>query len=296
MKIINYNDKVRKNLSRLINEAMKKDKDYKYVKLFYSLFKKIKNNSGVYDYILGLIFESVYLVTNFTLMMYPDDEDLLNSIYYLKSFSSIEELKESLTIYDFINYLQDVDYFYTSDSYYKKSVVESSLKDKDFLMNFFPCFLVDVLSYLNRYDASEVLEEYHERLKTNDENAFENAVIMTMEDLINLEKKDFDAYKFVVLEMIETYYMYKKSLLSLEESDEMDIILISLIEEDLISLVYFSVNNIAVLESLISGYLKYNLLSEKELKDIKKYYDNENNKNKLLKVIKKSNNLKNTKS
>lgn len=296
MKVVNYNDEVRKYLIKLKNEVMKKDKDYKYVELFYNLFKKIKNGSGVYDYILGLIFESAYLVTNFTLTMYPEDEDLLKSIYYLKSFSSIEELKGHLTINGFINFLQDVDYFYDSEPHYKRNVVEVSLKDKDFLIKLFPCFLIDVVSYLNKYDASAVLEEYHERLKINDKDAFRNTVSITVEDLINLEEKDFDAYKYVVLEMIETYYMYKKYLLSSSSLDKIDLNIVSMIEEDLVSLVYFSVNNIAVLEKLVSGYLEYKLLSKEKLEEIKNYYNDINNKNNLSKIIKKSNNLKNTKS
>lgn len=296
MKVVNYNDEVRKYLSKLKNEVMKKDRDYKYVKSFLNLYKKIKNTSGVYDYILGLIFESAYLVTNFTLTMCPEDEDLLKSIYYLKSFSSIEELKESLTINGSINFLQDVDCFYDSDSHYKRNVVEISLKDKDFLMTFFPCFLIDVVSYLNRYDASAVLEEYHERLKIDDEDAFRNTVSITVEDLKNLEEKDFDAYKYVVLEMIEAYYMYKKYLLSSNSLDKIDINIISMVEEDLVSLVYFSVNNVAVLERLVSGYLEYKLLSKEKLEEIKNYYSDVNNKSNLSKIIKKSNNLKNTKS
>lgn len=295
MKVVNYNDEIRKYLSNLIFEISKEDKNYEYIDLFYNLYDNIKNGSGIYDYILGLVFESTYLVTKLSLTMYPEDKDLLKNILYLKSFSNIGELKDRLTINIFKSFLEDVSYFYDSDVYYKRNLVERSIEDKSYLMKFFPCFLIDAFSYLNRYDAMSVLEEYHERKRQNDNDAFNTTVQIGVEDLINLEKKDFDAYKYVILEMIESFYVYKKYLLSNNLLyDEFDIDIISMIEEDLISTIYFSISNITLLQKIVSGYLGYNILPPDKINEIHNF-NNKNNKKNFTKVMEKSYKLKNEK-
>lgn len=293
MKVVNYNENSRKILSDF-KAKMVKEED---IDLFYQLYDSIKNDSGIYDYLLGLAFESSYLVTSISLKYYPQYEELLKSFSYLKSFSSIEQLKKSLTINTFINLLEDVTYFYDSALYYKREAVKNALDDKEFIMNVFPSFLIDVLTYLNRYDASVIVDEYYERAKENSENAFNDTVSMSTEDLIRLEKEDFDSYKYIILDVIESYYKYKKYLLSNNLiDDELDIDIISMIEEDLLSTVYFSISNNTLLEKIISGYLEYKLLSNEKLNEINNYYKNKNNKKDFIKIMKKSYKLKNQKN
>lgn len=294
MKVVNYNENLRKILRNLIIEITKKEE---YLYLFYQLYDDIKNKCGIYDYLLGLAFESAYLVTSISLKHYPQDKELLKSFSYLKSFYSIEELKESLTINTFINLLEDVTYFYDSALYYKREAVKNALDDKEFIMSIFPSFLIDALTYLNRYDASVIVDEYYERVKENSENAFNDTISMSTEDLIRLEKEDFDSYKYIILEMIEYYYKYKKYLLSNNLLyDEFDIDIISMIEEDLLSTVYFSISNKTLLEKIISGYLEYKLLSNEKLEEINEHYNNKNNKKAFIKIMKKSYELKNQKN
>lgn len=290
MKIVNLNDKIRKYLSRLIKDMSIKEEDNKCYDLFYDLYDNVKNNSGAYDYLLGLVFESSYVITKFTLKMYPDDKELMENFSNLKKVSNIEDLKIMLTMDLFLELLYDTDCFYDSDSYFKRNVVEYSLEDKDFLMKIFPSFLIDVLSYLNMYDTTSILNNYNDRKKQNDKDAFNNTIKMSVEDLINLEQKDFEAYKYIILEMIEVFYAYKKYMIYNNYIyDDIDIIILSMIEENLISIIYYSINNISMLEKIITGYLEYSLLSIEDKKDINEYNSNENNKNysKVLNTCKK---------
>lgn len=295
MKVVNYNEFSRKYFSEL-KFLLRKNTDVKnqeYLNLFYELYDGIKNDSGIYDYLLGLIFETAYLVNNFSLKLCPEDNELLRCSLYLKSFSNIQELKEKLTISTFDNFLEDVTYFYDSDLYYKRNVIECSIKDKDYLMSIFPCFLIDAFSYLNRYDVSMIIYEYQQRLSLNDEGAFNNTVKSNVEDLINLEQKDFSSYKYILLEMLESYYKYKKYLFSNNIlMDEYDVDILSMVEDDLLGTIYFSVNNIKLLYKIVSGYLECNLLSKEELSKINDYNINNNKKN-FVKVMKKSYKLKN---
>lgn len=298
MKVVNYNDDFRKQIKTFDLELKKKEnyKDEKYVNLFYRLYINIKKGSPFYDYLLGLVFETAYLVASLSLNYYPDDEELQNSMIYLNSFLSIDELRNRLTLNSFINFLEDVNFFCDTDLYYKRNACENALIDKEYLMDLFPCFLNDVLFYLNSYDASVILDTYYEMIQSGDKDPFNNTVMMNTEDLINLEENDFYSYKYIVLEMIDYYYKYKKYLLSnnlLE--DDFDIDIISMIEEDLLSTIGFSTSNMTLLNKIISGYLEYQLLPKEKLEEIEEFYSHENNKKEYVKIINESYKLRNNK-
>lgn len=308
MKTINYNDNFRKKASELASKLNKKENynDAKIVNLFSNLYNNIKKGSPIYDYLLGLFFETTYLVTSFSWSFYQNDEELKNSMTYLKSFSSIDELRERLTISVFFNFLLDMETFYNSDLHYKKIVVENALKDKSYLTNLFPCFLNDVIFYLNGYDASVILDVYYEKVKSKDEDPINNTILENMDDLIILEEKDFNSYKYVFLEIIEIFYKYKKYLLCKgflyddpnkddEINDGYDIDIISMLENDLLGSIYFSVKNESFLKRIILGYIEYNLLPSEKVKEIDSFYENEDNRKDYAKIIKKSYKLKNEK-
>lgn len=309
MKVVNYNDDFRKKVYELALKLNKKENynDEKFVNLFSEFYNNIKKGSPFYDYLLGLVFETAYLVTSFSCTIYQHDDELKNSMSYLKSFSNIDELRDRLTINVFLNFLIDVETFYNSDLHYKKIVVENALKDKGYLINLFPCFLNDVMFYLNKYDASVILDTYYEKVQSKDEDPINNTILENLDDLIVLEEKDFDSYKYVVLEIIEIFYKYKKYLLSKgflydnsdkedETDDGYDIDIISMLENDLLASVYFSIKNESFLKRIISGYIEYKLLPCEKVREIDSFYEDKDNRKDYAKIIKKSYKLKNEKN
>ena len=66
-----------------------------------------------------------------------------------------------------------------------------------------------------------------------------------------------------------------------------------MIEDDLNSMVGFSIGNISLLQTLINGYLTYKLLNKNQLDEISCFYKNSKNNDKVVKLVNKTKRLKN---
>ena len=291
MKILNYNDYFRKNLNDIYLELKQENSFKRLNELLYKLQKKSSFN----DYIIGLLYESSFVVSSLSLKYLPDDKQLQNNIKFLKKFSNIKELKENLTLGTLLSFLEDTSFFYNSDFNFKKKSLENSLKDKKYIINIFPSFLNDLLFYFNKYNISEIMDEYVKYVSMEDKNAFNKTVNISVNNLIDLESKDFSDFKCMILEIMESYYIYKKYLLSNNFLfDDSDIKLISMIENDLLSTVFSSVNNKEILSKIVSGYIEFKLLSKDKLIKVKEYYNDKNARKDIQKIIKKSYKLRNS--
>ena len=67
-----------------------------------------------------------------------------------------------------------------------------------------------------------------------------------------------------------------------------------MIENDLLSTVFSSVNNKEILSKLVSGYIEFKLLSKDKLIKVKEYYNDKNARKDIQKIIKKSYKLRNS--
>ena len=291
MKILNYNDYFRKSLNDIYLE-LKQENSFRHLNEF---LYKLQGESSFNDYIIGLLYESSFVVCSLSLKYLPDDKQLQNNIKFLKKFSNIKELKENLTLGTLLSFLEDTSFFYNSDFNFKKKSLENSLKDKEYIINIFPSFLNDLLFCFNKYNISEIMDEYIKNVSMEDKNAFNKTVNISVNNLIDLESKDFSDFKCMILEIMESYYIYKKYLLSNNFLfDDSDIKLISMIENDLLSTVFSSVNNKEILSKLVSGYLEFKLLSKDKLIKVKEYYNDKNARKDIQKIIKKSYKLRNS--
>lgn len=298
MKIKNYNDYIRNyvgNLIYFLDDNYKEEKE-KSINELCMLFDKLKDNSELSKYISGVLYETSYITQNAILKRNPDDKNTIKKLNKLKSYRFIEDFIYEMDNDMFIFICGEVLYFNELDLSFKKTFLMDSIneEDKDKILELFPSYLLDILYYFNRYDASLILDEYEERLYNNEENAKENTIYFCVEALIELEKQDFNAYKYIMLDMLEVYYKYEKYLIKNDyiNKDLINTKIISMIEEDLLSTVYYSVNNKVILNSIVNGYLSYSLLSEPLKNNINKFYAKEDMKKSLIKVIKKSNKLK----
>lgn len=281
MKVVNYNESIRQSIV---------DCDLSDI---YDLYNGAKNDDFYPKYVVGVLYETAYMVSCGLLKLYPNDEDSLQDKKYFEAFESVDDFIFIMDEDMFFDLLDAVHYFESLNLYSKRIFIESTLKDEK-VMSFFPCFLLDAFSFLNKYDASVIVDEYSERLKGNKEAAFSDSVSAAIEGLILLEKEDFDAYRYVILDMVCDYYIYYNYLLltgKIEDSYESD--LVKMIEDDLNSMVGFSIGNISLLQTLINGYLTYKLLNKNQLDEISCFYKNSKNNDKVIKLVNKTKRLKN---
>lgn len=295
MEVLNINDKIRNLLSKYIiydDIISGKDKDFNNVKTT-KIYNWLKENN-IFNYAAGVLFITCYMVSSFVCRD-SADEDEKENLEFLKSFNSLEEFILMLDEETFAQMCTDISYFVSLDLFSKKQLINHSLNEKEFLKNIFPCYFFEILYYLNPIDSKELLNYYYENYKhINDKNvALEDTICQGVDDLIELERQDFDSYKYIILDMIEVYYKYNIYLLSNDfEVDEYSSVIVEMVESDLNKFIYSTISNVAVLEPLVRGYLECNILPKEEKQKIEEFYKVNSNKSKLAKVLKKSNDLK----
>lgn len=175
MRILNYNDYLR---NYICIEAESSDSlECK------NLYNKIKENTKWSRYVAGILYECAYLCCLDTLKYHPDDEQELENMEFFQEVSDIEDFISSMDKEMFDDFCDDVIYFHSLDFYTKKRMLEHALDEHKCLKEAFPCYLMDVLAYLNKYDASILIEQYYERLYKKDKTPFLNTVKDSVEEL-----------------------------------------------------------------------------------------------------------------
>lgn len=272
MELFNYNDIIRKYI---LNEEkafeIKTDEEYDcYVD---SVYDKIKNKS-CFPLLIGVMYLTSYMVNYVMYKRYPDDEEILNDMLALNSFSSIEELINSMNnelfafLYDDLILFEDLSY------YIKKQCVIENLDNKNELMKIMPIFMYDIISYGKEYTASYITDEYKKRyIDCKDEKvALEDSICFGIEFLIELEGNDRNNYEKIFYDIVEKYYDYNKHLLSQnKELDEYATDIMELIEGDVEILLSSSINNGMLLEPIVRDFLSYELLPKEEKEKVKKF-------------------------
>lgn len=278
MKAVNYNDIVRE---KIISSIIKKENmnDDELIESINDFYLKIKDNEKLFDLVVKIIYLTSYILTFYTNYRFPDDEQTISFMSFLRSFLSIDDLKNQMNSDIFTDLCLDTISFYNSDYYIRKKMVERSLDDKDYLSSKVSLFINDVVSYGKNYDDKSIMDYYYKRLKqTSDiEVSKEDAICMGCELLIKLADDDPDNYDSLMYNIIDQYYTYNKYLLSNDkEADEYALDNVDYIENNCKSLVMHLKNNGEMLEPIIRDFIEYNLLDKKEKKKINDFYRNEN--------------------
>lgn len=277
MEVLSYNDFFRKFISeKLTNLKVESEKEYDF---FVSmLYDELLENKEFFDISVSVMYLTSYVVNYVSFKMFPEDKTLINNVDFLRSFSSIDELINIMDEDIFRTLCDDTVLFDTSCYYVRKKYIMESMNDKKFLLKMVPSFIIDMIVYGIKYTPSYILDEYYRRLKeTKDKSvALEDSICFGVEFLIKLEEDDIDNYKEVFHNMIKTYYVYNKYLLSNKEDlDEYAIDIMSMIESNVKDLMMFSSNNGDLLEPIVRDYLSYSLLPEDKKIEIENFYKNE---------------------
>ena len=212
---------------------------------------------------------------------------------FLQEFCDIEELIFATDETMFDDLCDDFLSFLCSEIHTKKRMLSFIPNDDEYLRRAYPCYFLDILYYSNKCDASVIIEEYYDRLNKGDEAAFFNSVKAWVEELSMLVLDDFFANKYIILDMIESFYKYHKYMTANGiKEDSIDNILIE-IEEDLNGFIYGLSKIRKILKLIIEGYIKYNILSPNDIELIDNYFKEDKNREEVSKVLRKCNKLKN---
>ena len=222
MKIINQNISLRKKISDRCSkfELLLLDNHDLFEEEINIWYEKIKNHKEEYKYLIGLIYASSYMVSNEELKLLQgtdsDDEEIVREkVEFLENINSLVEFIESCEALDFYDFLFYTSLFDGKRFIEQKEIIYNNLNKKEHIKNIFPGFIYDEFYYLNKYNAEEIVEEYNDMLYFNDDVNYSKyqTVLMKCDALKIIGKKDFDNYKYLLLEMIEIYYKYNKYLL-----------------------------------------------------------------------------------
>ena len=284
MKIKNYNNDIRHYiLSKYdeVNMLIETDIDNFYSKLE-QLFLSMKDN----PYIMGVLYSTSFLVEKINL----DEED--NILDFLESKDSLEIFMEECEVEDFDILCSDCSHFFSLDKETKKNYFYMLKPYFKKIIKVFPSFIIDIIHYLNSYDKQEIVDIYYSKYESGKENESKiDAVKHTCEHLNALKNKNFNNYSYLILDMIEDYYLYLSYLKSkgviLEEQSLTNL---DLIENEPDFFIMILERNNELLFDLVLKYLNYELLNIREQEQIRKYYSD--NEKIINKVYKKSYELK----
>lgn len=279
MRVVNYNDIFRNFISKKLTISNNGDEE-EYISCINELYSHLLENEQDFNFSISIMYLTSYIVNYVAFRKYPEDETLINNVDFLRSFSSVDELINIMDEDIFRTLCDDTVLFDKSCYYVRKKYIMESMDDKNFLLKMVPNFINDIIKYGMKYTPSYILDEYYKRFKeTGDENvALEDSICFGTEFLIKLEEDDIDNYKEVFYNMVKTYYVYNKYLLSNKEDlDEYAIDIVSMIESDVKGLMMFSSNNGNLLEPIVRDYLSYNLLPENKKIEIQNFYKSRDN-------------------
>lgn len=278
MDAVNINDSIRK----VINEKLTNGKDFDDKKIKTNacfFYDELKKDKKALKMVVNVIYLTSYLVTKNAHVMYPKDKACKDDLEFLKSINFTEELISIMDEDIFYNLCRDTVLFFNTDNYVKRKIVSRINKQDIDLFRKVPIIFYDILTYLKKYDISDVVKYYNKRLKdTNDKNvSLEDAVCYGVELLIKLSEDDPDNYRKVMYNIVSQYYTYNKYLLlNNYEMDEYAFEILDLIEDGFEELIAFSLNNYALLEPVVRDFITYNSLSVENKNKIDKFHNKRN--------------------
>jgi len=254
----------------------------------------ILNKDDEYSkYLAGVFYQNMYIMYLANLNYYKADEKTKEEFNKLKEYDCIKSYISSIKEEDIPNIIDDLMYFDELDLYSKKALLKLLNKDKKYIQKIFPNYVIDLIDANSHTDCDFITEDYYSRKKNHTKNAFMGTVKSSTEKLIRLEKQDFDSYKITLLNIIEKYYKYIKYSLGIYGvENEIDVEILDMIEEDLLGTIHFSIRNIKLLRNIVKRYLEYSLLTDEEKNEVEIFFDLEENKEDLSKVLNKSKKLK----
>lgn len=249
-----------------------------YFKRVEELFEIVKDCED-FEYIMGCLVSNAYVVDSFN----KDEEDY-ECDENLFDINSLEDYISNCDYVEFDRLCDRCSAFNELTLGYKRKYYYETLKYKDELMDIFPCYLIDLLYYLNLYDKKELLYSYEEaylELFDTQEDAANYSVAMYDLKLKTLSKQNKNSSLYIISDILTDCYRYLVYLKKVNKLDGIKAKILNDIELDIKEYENKMLNEDGNLCNLLELYLEYETLEKSERFKVDNYFDCDVNNNEL---------------
>lgn len=266
----NINDIIRNKISKRFYFKKSEEFDQKIDEFFCEVMNNKKDNKMD----ISVIYLTSFMINYLTYSRFKEDDEVKMNMARLLGFSSLDDFINKLDKETLKMMIKDVIYFNNFCYFIKKKYVLKSLEKSKKIIKLAPTYFMDVLSYNKNFTVKDIMGEYNRSYKDcfNHNVALEDAICYAIDNILDLYDNDIDNYKSIMIDIINTYYMYNRYLLlSDSKMDENAIDIMDFLEYDTPGSILYASSDSEFLESVIRDYLSYELLDDKNKNEIINY-------------------------
>ncbi len=266
----NINDIIRNKISKRFYSKNSEEFDQKIDEFFCEVMNNKKDNKMD----ISVIYLTSFMINYLTYSRFKEDDEVKMNMARLLGFSSLDDFINKLDKETLKMMIKDVIYFNNFCYFIKKKYVLKSLEKSKKIIKLAPTYFMDVLSYNKNFTVKDIIREYNRSYKDcfNHNVALEDAICYAVDNILDLYDNNIDNYKSIMIDIINTYYMYNRYLLlSDSKMDENAIDIMDFLEYDTPGSILYASSDSEFLESVIRDYLSYELLDDKNKNEIINY-------------------------
>lgn len=266
----NINDIIRNKISKRFYSKNSEEFDQKIDEFFCEVMNNKKDNKMD----ISVIYLTSFMINYLTYSRFKEDDEVKMNMARLLGFSSLDDFINKLDKETLKVMIKDVIYFNNFCYFIKKKYVLKSLEKTKKIIKLAPTYFMDVLSYNKNFTVKDIIGEYNRSYKDcfNHNVALEDAICYAVDNILDLYDNNIDNYKSIMIDIINTYYMYNRYLLlSDSKMDENAIDIMDFLEYDTPGSILYASSDSEFLESVIRDYLSYELLDDKNKNEIINY-------------------------
>lgn len=266
----NINDIIRNKISEKFYSKNSEEFDQKIDEFFCEVMNNKKDNKMD----ISVIYLTSFMINYLTYSRFKEDDEAKMNMARLLDFSSLDDFINKLDKETLKMMIKDVIYFNNFCYFIKKKYVLKSLEKTKKIIRLAPTYFMDVLSYNKNFTVKDIIGEYNRSYKDcfNHNVALEDAICYAVDNILDLYDNNIDNYKSIMIDIINTYYMYNRYLLlSDSKMDENAIDIMDFLEYDTPGSILYASSDSEFLESVIRDYLSYELLDDKNKNEIINY-------------------------
>ena len=266
----NINDIIRNKISKRFYSKNSEEFDQKIDEFFCEVMNNKKDNKMD----ISVIYLTSFMINYLTYSRFKEDDEVKMNMSRLLGFSSLDDFINKLDKETLKMMIKDVIYFNNFCYFIKKKYVLKSLEKTKKIIKLAPTYFMDVLSYNKNFTVKDIIGEYNRSYKDcfNHNVALEDAICYAVDNILDLYDNNIDNYKSIMIDIINTYYMYNRYLLlSDSKMDENAIDIMDFLEYDTPGSILYASSDSEFLESVIRDYLSYELLDYKNKNEIINY-------------------------
>lgn len=266
----NINDIIRNKISKRFYSKNSEEFDQKIDEFFCEVMNNKKDNKMD----ISVIYLTSFMINYLTYSRFKEDDEVKMNMSRLLGFSSLDDFINKLDKETLKMMIKDVIYFNNFCYFIKKKYVLKSLEKTKKIIKLAPTYFMDVLSYNKNFTVKDIIGEYNRSYKDcfNHNVALEDAICYAVDNILDLYDNNIDNYKSIMIDIINTYYMYNRYLLlSDSKMDENAIDIMDFLEYDTPGSILYASSDSEFLESVIRDYLSYELLDDKNKNEIINY-------------------------